>query len=491
MATSAAVTIDIDHKVATIRPGDVAPLLAADLTYAPTSFLAGGPLGYRRVKGVERLYRLGADGALVVPAGLAAFAADRLRRAGVAVAVHDRRVFGPRAQPDARALRALAGPDRALLDALAEPDRALLGALAREPRGLIEVAGSADAAHTAALICRLFPLARVMARLATREKVRRFRRDWEAMLRARVHTWVTYDWPWEGGRLADTMHASCDPSSLYFDVVLYADALRAATPRYTKALRWITDSRVYGLLPRGAALSASARLRLQAVFGPVIHRAADPRGLAATVRVAWCTTPWSPPPGDLAPPERKRRGYWHSEARNDLIAGVARALSAGDREALWRHGLFLDGDAAAGPAGRAVTLLVESPRHGRELLRRLPGWRLWALAPPPGPAAEVIDSDPLRARVLRDVILTWARADRLAAYEFDVQVVVRADGQPWPLAFRGFPPPCPSVGHEVLLIDVADDFDNEAREATRARQRDYAARGWPSDGLPAWLKQSV
>jgi hypothetical protein len=81
MATSNAVTIDIDGMVATVRPGDVAPLLAAELTHAATSFRAGGPLGCERVTGVERAYRIVGGGALVVPAGLTERVADRLRRA--------------------------------------------------------------------------------------------------------------------------------------------------------------------------------------------------------------------------------------------------------------------------------------------------------------------------------------------------------------------------------------------------------------------------
>jgi hypothetical protein len=478
MATSNAVTIDIDDVFARVRPGDVEPLLAAALTHAATSFRAGGPQGYRRVTGVERLYHVDGDGALVVRAGLTAFVARRLRRAGVTVAVNDNRVFDSRAAPD---LSVLVGRPA--------DDKAFLAAVARNPRGLIEVGRTADVVRGAALICRLCPLARVIARLATREQVRRFRRDWQAALRAPVDTLKHYDWPWEAGRLVDTMHPSCYPRSADFEVVLFADALRAAAPGYVNSFEPLACSRVYGFVRRGERMSAPKRLLAQSLFGPVIYRWPDPRGVEAAVRVRWCRPPWGRPLGDVPALERKRRGYWHSEARNDLIAGVARALKAGDQAALWGYGLFLDGDAAASAGGRAVTILTESPRHGRELLRRLPGWYLWPLAPPPGPVAEVIDDDPLRARVLDRVIVTWARADRLAV--FDTDVVVRADGQPWPLDLRGFPGRWPPPGPEVLLLDVADDFDGVAREATRARQRDYAARGWPSDGLPAWLKQPV
>jgi hypothetical protein len=478
MATSNTVTIDIDGMFATVRPGDVAPLLAAELTHPATSFRAGGPLGYRRVTGVERFYHLDADGALVVRAGLTAFVARRLRRAGVTVTVNDHRVFDSRAAPD---LSALVGRPA--------DDKAFLAAVARNPRGLIEVGRPADVVRGAALIARLFPLARVIARLATREQVRRFRRDWQAALRAPVDTFKHYDWPWGAGRLVDTYHPSCYPRSADFEVVLFADALRAAAPGYVKSFEPLACSRVYGFVRRGARMSAPKRVLAQSLFGPLIYRWPDPRGVEAAVRVRWCQPPWGRPLGDVPALERKRRAVWDNDPRNDLIAGVARALKAGDRAALWGYGLFPDGDAAASAGGRAVTILTESPRHGRELLRRLPGWRLWALAPPPGPVAEAIDDDPLRAWVLDNVILTWARADRIEA--FGTEVVVRADGQPWPLDFKGFPGRWPMPGPEVLLIDVADDFDGVAREATRARQRDYAARGWPSDGLPAWLRQPV
>ncbi len=40
---------------------------------------------------------------------------------------------------------------------------------------------------------------------------------------------------------------------------------------------------------------------------------------------------------------------------------------------------------------------------------------------------------------------------------------------------------------KLLIVDVADDFDDVASEATRARLRAYADRGWHVQVGPKWL----
>jgi hypothetical protein len=232
----------------------------------------------------------------------------------------------------------------------------------------------------------------------------------------------------------------------------------------------------------GAALSARARLDLQALLGPFLSAPAGPRGVEPRVTVRWARPPWSPPLGELSPLERKRAAYWLNQPRNDFLATVVAALSAGDREALWGCGLLLaDKDANLLGDGPAVTVLVESTEHGGELLRRLPGWDL--VSEVPGAASA---PNPWKLRPLDRTVLTYRAAVRRKRLDTDVLVVAGAE---WPAEVNGFPPRGPGAGREVVVIDLADDFDNNAKEATRRRLRDYAFRGWVSAGGPRWAAQ--
>ena len=85
------------------------------------------------------------------------------------------------------------------------------------------------------------------------------------------------------------------------------------------------------------------------------------------------------------------------------------------------------------------------------------------------------------------VILTLARASLMENIYTDVLVV--ASGQGWPDALAGFPPRSWCRDHPVVVVDLADDYDGDARQATLSRQRAYASRGWHELKAPAWMRQ--
>src|SRR5262249_26692601 len=152
------------------------------------------------------------------------------------------------------------------------------------------------------------------------------------------------------------------------------------------------------------------------------------------------------------------------------LAALADALVHRDRAKLWGFGLFLGAEDEAfftGPAP-AVGVLVESPEHGRRLLERLKprGWQLWDAVPREGQAAERA-VDPFAVGPLHRVILTLVEASGLRDNDgkpgIDTDVLVRADGAGWPLELPGFPPRRGQGDREVLLVDLADDQDEEAR----------------------------
>jgi hypothetical protein len=475
MAGAGEVTVEVYNQAARIVPGELESLLARDLTYTSCNFLPGGPRGFRRQNETVRLFRRDADGALWVPAGLAQVVVGKLEAAGLRVRIEHYYTLDERARPSALVLSAATGSDWDFL-----------AAVACEPRGVIQARGAVEVARLVALLCRLFPDARVMIALnGSRAKLRRLRRRLQLAGAGRVDVLGHYGWPWRGGRLVCSLahlDASAKSPDSAFDVVVLPEALQALAPGHTAALTRWRCGHIYGFVPVSAALSGRARLKLLALVGPVIHRAADPRGDPAEVVVHWCQPPWVPPAGDVAALARKRFAFWNNATRNDFIAAVARAFSACDEQALWACGLLLAGGGTPLTSRPGVTVLVESAEHARALLQRLPGWEALDAVPTPPGARPAFPRDPFRLRPLDRVIVTSLAAARLEVVDTDV--LVRA-GPECPLGLAGFPPR--SMGpRRVLLVDVADDCDGLARAAVCRRLRDYAARGWAPVGVPAW-----
>jgi hypothetical protein len=128
---------------------------------------------------------------------------------------------------------------------------------------------------------------------------------------------------------------------------------------------------------------------------------------------------------------------------------------------------------------------VESTEHGRELLRRLPDWKLIDAVPRSGPGhRQQGPNDPLAG--LGQTIITLTAATKMPS--LDTQVLIRATGGEWPLDLQGFPPVQVNQARTgIILIDCADDGDDSTRHDSRCRLREYVERGWSSAGAPAWL----
>jgi hypothetical protein len=306
-----------------------------------------------------------------------------------------------------------------------------------------------------------------------------------------VNVYEDYPWPWEGGRLVCTLRTFDAHNGHDLEVVLCPDASHAALPGHFEAFGRLPFQRVYGFIRAGQAFSAESRLRLEGLFGPVVYRVPDPRGPKATVYMHWCRPPEFGPTAAFSALERKRRSCWHNERRNDLIAAVAAAFQTGDHARLWEQGLLLaeDEDALLTVGARSVAILVESVEHGRELRRRLPGWNLWDTVPTPPKRNDLPPglNSIWDLGTLDKVLITLVQASRLASVHTDVLLI--ASGQGWPDAVPGFPPRLAGADHQVRVVDLADDFDDVARQATLRRQRDYASRGWRLSQAPRWMQQ--
>jgi hypothetical protein len=318
----------------------------------------------------------------VLPAGLVPLAEHQLRRAGYQVTV------ATRGDPDP-----LLRPCEQLLAAARGAGKEFLAGIAARPRGLIEVRSDADVVRLTGLVCRLFPRARTLVAgnaCGVMRSVKQFRRRLEKAVGGPVTTPDLCPLPGEGccvvcglGRLDEATRAGC------FDVAVFPVARDLAAFGHEPALVRLGRHRVYGFIPAGLWPGAAAGLWLQALFGPVVYRVPDPAGERALVTVFWCRPPRRPPPGRVSPLKRDRLAYSGNQQRNEVVAAVAAAFRAGDRQKLADGGLlFGDGDLdeALGAGLPAVAVLVESAAHGRRLRRLLPGWALLDV-PAAGPQA--------------------------------------------------------------------------------------------------------
>jgi hypothetical protein len=474
MTKNDGVLITVGYQLARVTPEAVGELLAKELAYPANEFHAGGGLGYQRRRRRRLLVRSDEAGGVLVPTGLVGLVRDKLCEAGYRITVEDRREFDHRLRPCAN-----------VVDAAHPDDRDFLRAAADTPRALIETRGPADLVRNAALLCSLFPRARGMvAWSASRRKLRELRRRLQDTAGVPFHRVEDYPWPPEAGWLVCSLEDCGRHKGDDFDLVIVVDALQALAPAPVGAFKVLRYQRVYGFVPPDLRLSVATRLGLLARFGP-IHRAPSPCGAEAAVTVLWVQPPWAPPVGDIPALERKRLAYWRDDERNDLIATVATAFRAADQRTLWEHGLLLaDGDdgGVLGQGTPAVTVLVESTEHGRELLRRLPCWELRDAVPVrPGHKPPLLN--PWTVWLLDRRVITYAAATHLETVHTDVLICA---GPEWPLTLKGFPPRSAGPARRVLLVDVADDSDATARAAVRRRLRAYAARGWPSVGAPSW-----
>src|SRR5262245_30445087 len=321
--------IEVGHQLARIIPANVEGLLAEGLSYTAHDVVAGGALGYRLRRVRRRLIRPDGKGGLLIPSGLVALVAERLAAAGVEVSVSDRRQFGDRLRPCAAVLRS------------GGLERDLMQSLAAQPRALVEARGHADRVRRIALICRLFPTARVMVALnASRRALQRLRRELQREAGLAFHGVQRYPWPFEGGRLVCPLHYFDIHNGEDFDLFIFVDATqvlsqprrkdeptakparRAAEPRVhadrDHAFARLIHQRVYGFLAPDTGLSATTRLLLQARFGPIC-RALDPRGAVSAVEVLCVLPPFSSPIGETTALGRKRMAFWANTKRNDYL----------------------------------------------------------------------------------------------------------------------------------------------------------------------------
>ncbi len=256
-----------------------------------------------------------------------------------------------------------------------------------------------------------------------------------------------------------TMDLSCAA------VVVFTDARQVLHRRVLRQLSMIWKRRAYGFLGPEADLSRREWLVVEASLGPVVGRLGVPDDHLVEIQAGFADWPGGEQPDRPLGLEWKRASIWHSAGRNLAIARLARALAGGDAEIPWDYGLFdfLDPQLRE---GRRVAILVESTEHADVLARLLPGWCVLRAEPSgssgthraEGPTRHSSDMPP---QAPNRSIITWLAAWRRGGIQTDV--VIRADGTPWPLDLPLWPASHgQGVGRPVLLVDLADGQDRTA-----------------------------
>jgi hypothetical protein len=164
--------------------------------------------------------------------------------------------------------------------------------------------------------------------------------------------------------------------------------------------------------------------------------------------------------------EWKREAIWHNPDRNQLIARLVEALTAGDRKALRKLGVVLDRKPL--PPRPAIAILVEGAEHGRALQGYLrAGYELLQ-----GEAE--YEANPKIDTPARGTIVTQVRA---ATGGVDADIIIRADGDGGTLVLRKFPPRADEGRKDIRLIDIADLHDGGPTPNIRRRLHAYEDQG--------------
>jgi len=254
-------------------------------------------------------------------------------------------------------------------------------------------------------------------------------------------------------------------------VLIFADAESARSDTGMEQAASMPESVIYAVTPVEQRLDDEDRLRLRLACGPVIYRLDDGPFIDTEVTVVAVRARRSRKGLVRDPLEQKRRHLWHHPKRNQQVARIAKAFRDADLETLRDERIpveHLEPQLRAIGEQPRVAIIVESPEHGRELHRLLPGWRL---AKGTALAVKDLPTFPLEAEQMI-ITRTRARAAGLAA-----DVVIRADGTDE--AWRDdYGPHLYFNRTAMLIIDLQDTYEPSLRNVVKDRLRDYHERGW-------------
>jgi hypothetical protein len=457
-----------EHGYTGVQPGLPAWLLR-ELVVPERQFTLCGARGFESVVEDVRLYDERPYGRTRVLTGIVPRLSERLLQAGYHVKVTRQNYVNDQ-------------PPRWDAFKRADPGAvAALQVLEDEPRGQILASSRGAMLEAIILLCRFFS-GKVMVVADSRREMYRITHLMRKRLKEPV-LYMTKENSLSESRIEVGPVGSLD--LMLADVVLLANANQALLKKTSEYLSFLSRQRIYGLRLISEQESLRRKLLLEGIIGPVLLHAGPPWKLPREVLVLladWRCRSSAYSPFGL---EWKRHAIWQNSDRNEAIAEIAQALVAGDLVALGEHGIFphADGEAILEEHPRRVAILVESLEHAKAMVARLPGWRVVTGQSDSSsirPEVTVDPSDhtePMSHLCQDQTIITLVGASKFPMSSLDI--LIRADGLTWPLGVLGLLDRARGgKQRQLLLIDLRDDFDEVAAEATRCRIADYRRRSW-------------
>jgi hypothetical protein len=350
---------------------------------------------------------------------------------------------------------------------LDEQDEQLLDAILAQPHGQLVVQGTDDIARSIAVIgdafteWSVFVVAKNSARakrihhLISGHTARRYALFPDLPWKMRIKPWSTI------GTVQLFGVADLDP----WQVAIYADVESVLAAGTVKQLEYRRDFFCYCFMSPHARLCDRERFQLEMLVGPEIYRHPDFKAQPAHVDVVLLKSPPPPRAARKSPVDNKRAQIWRNDGRNRLVADIANGIQRGQSRQLLASGLLTERQAQVIFADRRypkTAVLVENREHGEQLHRLLPQWSLRSGHQASGCIPLVLTRD----------IATMIYAEE---YAVEVDVLIRADGNPdWPLS-PGIFPRISRSPYQVVVVDFAPL--GSKRHAQRLR-RSYQDRGW-------------
>ena len=258
--------------------------------------------------------------------------------------------------------------------------RALLAAVEQTYCGALMIESNSEIWAAMELICRLFKDRRCVLVFRNRTEVRSARRRLRKRLGNRVVDSEGFHHN-ESRRipvvvLDSQQFGEWNSNPANWPLIVFADGRLALGARAADSLLLLRDARRYCLYQSNTQFHPREQLELEALFGPPIWRQSTASGISAEVQ--WVSAPVAPLARNADPLTRKRSCIWHHRQRNQLVADIARSISARDRGSLKQLGLRL-GKAFFGqyPSGIRIGIFVESAEHARQLNMLLPEWPIF------------------------------------------------------------------------------------------------------------------
>lgn len=427
------------------------------------------------------LYRL-ENGTLIAPAGMTTRVSDTLRKSGIEVIFTDRR---PRLLPE---------PDYTRVEKLREgQDEMLLAALTHD-HGVIEGPTGSGKSFLIKQMCRVWPEAQIIICSPFKRVVQRFYKDLLETFGPNEVGLIG-----AGGRqqlritvaTAQSLgHCELDKCRLF----IFDEVHKAAAPKTAALVSEVRLARMFGFSASPKGRSDGADKETEAMFGPVIHRAAYKQ-----VQAAGNISPidvYLVPCGHFAKIRysstnmMNRHGLWRNEERNRAVVAAVRWA----QETLGAEAQILVSAMTVDHAVHMGAMLPDFALcYGTMDTDDRDKYARWGLLDPSKHPLTSKDRERLEeafesGALKRAIATTTSGGVWSTGVDFpNLRVMIRADGQGSSILNTQIPGRLSRVceGKEMgILVDFDDAFDDTLRKRGERRLASYRGKGWTILPIP-------